>query len=172
MVAGGNDTTTGLLGGIAGLLSDNPGQRDRLIENRELVGPAIEEFLRLTSPVQNLARTVTRDFTLHGVTVPAGRKVLLCYDAANRDPREFGATADRLDAGRQIDKILTFSHGAHHCLGAAVARLQGQVVLEELLTTFPNFEADPTRGAFANGSYVRRFRCLPFTPGERRVTPG
>jgi len=168
MVAGGNDTAAGLLAGTAGLLTDNVGQRARLIDDPGLIGPALEEFLRLTSPVQNLARTVTRDVTLHGVAVPAGRKVLLCYGAANRDPREFGPTAEDLDVGRQIDKILTFSYGAHHCLGAAVARLQGRVVVEQLLATFPGFEADTAGGEYASGSYVRRFRSLPFTPGRRQ----
>jgi len=170
MVAGGNDTATGLLAGTAGLLTDNAGERARLIDDPGLICPALEELLRLTSPVQNLARAVTRDVTLHGVTVPAGRKVLLCYGAANRDPRVFGPTAGILDVGRQVDKILTFSYGAHHCLGAAVARLQGRVVVEELLKTFPNFEAHTTRGEYASGSYVRRFKSLPLTPGKRRAS--
>ena len=92
MVTGGNDTTTGMLGGAVQLLTERPDQRALLLDDPELIGSAVEELLRLTSPVQGLARTTTRDVTLHGVTIPAGRKVLLLYAAANRDPRRYGPT--------------------------------------------------------------------------------
>ncbi|MDL9936134.1 cytochrome P450 [Gordonia sp. ABSL1-1] len=168
MVAGGNDTTTGMLGGSVALLSECPDQRDRLLADTSMIGPAIEEFLRLTSPVQNLARTTTRDVEFDGpagpVTIPAGRKVLLCYAAANRDPRVFGADADRLDVGRNPRNILTFSHGAHHCLGAAAARLQARVALTELLTRFPDFTVDVPGIRWAAGNYVRRPTHVGFRP--------
>lgn len=161
MVAGGNDTTTGLLAGSACLLTERRDQRKRLVADPGLVPNAVEELLRLTSPVQNLARTVTHDVDLHGVRIPAGKKVLLCYAAANRDPREFGPTAETLDVGRKIAKILTFSYGTHYCIGAAAARLQARVVLEELLARFPDFEVDVAGGRYARGSYVRRHETLP-----------
>jgi cytochrome P450 len=112
--------------------------------------------------VQGLARTTTRDVALHGRTLPAGARVLLLYAGGNRDPREFGDDADELDVTRRPRRILTFGHGAHHCLGAAAARLAGRVVLEELLATMPDFTVDPAAGTFAEGHYVRRYATLPF----------
>ena len=153
MVAGGNDTTTGLLGGGLPLLADRPDQRELALRD---VPASVEELLRLTSPVQGLARTTTRDVTVHDVTIPAGRKVLLCYAAANRDPRVFGADADELDVTRQPRQILTFAHGAHHCLGAAAARMMGRVALTEVLTRLPSFTVDHDSIEWAPGSYVRR----------------
>jgi cytochrome P450 len=162
MVTGGNDTITGMLAGSACLLTENPDQRAVLIARPELLPNAIEELLRLTSPVQNLARTATRDVRLHGVTIPAGRKALLCYGSANRDEREFGPGADDLDVERKINKILTFSYGTHYCIGAAAARLQAKVALEELLARCPDFRVDVDSGVYAEGPYVRRHLSLPF----------
>jgi cytochrome P450 len=165
MVAGGNDTTTGLLGGAADLLTQHRDQRAQLLDEPALIADAVEEFLRLTSPVQGLARTATRDVTIGGHLIPAGTKVLLLYAAANRDPRHFGPTAEACDVRRQIDKMLSFSYGAHHCLGAAAARLQARVALEELLATCPDFEVDGAAGRYAPGNFVRRFETLPFAAG-------
>jgi len=162
MVTGGNDTTTGLLSGTAELLTANPDQRHRLLEDPTLIPGAVEELLRLTSPVQGLARTTTREVQIGGATVPAGKKVMLLYGAANRDDREFGPTAEVLDVGRPIDKILSFSYGAHHCLGAAAARLQARVTIEELLTRCPDFAVDIDAAEFAGGHFVRRHTSLPF----------
>ena len=168
MVTGGNDTVTGMLAGSACLLTENREQRARLLADPGLIPSAVEELLRLTSPVQNLARTTTRDVALHGTTIPAGKKVLLCYAAANRDDREFGPTAERLDVERRPSKILTFSYGTHYCVGAAAARLQARVALEELLSRFPDFEVDVAGGRYAGGSYVRRHVSLPWFAGRRR----
>lgn len=162
MVTGGNDTTTGLLGGAAELLTAHRDQRQRLLDDPSLVRPAVDEFLRLTSPVQNLARTTTCDVTLHGVTIPEGDKVVLLYGAANRDEREFGADAEVLDVGRTIDRQLALGYGPHHCLGAAAARLQAGVAIERLLATCPDFEVDAAAGRFAPGAFVRRYESLPF----------
>jgi cytochrome P450 len=163
MVAGGNDTTTGLLGGSAELLSAHLDQRAVLVERPELIGDAVDELLRLTSPVQGLARTTTRDVEVGGRMIPAGRRVLLLYASANRDPREFGDDADQLRVDRRPRQIMSFSYGAHHCLGAAVARLQARVTLEELLARCPQFSVDADAAAFASGHYVRRHQSLPFT---------
>ena len=161
MVAGGNDTTTGLLGVAAQLLTEHPDQRQRLIDDPSAIPVAVEEALRLASPVQGLARTTTRPVELHGVTVPAGRKVLLLYASANRDPREFGPDAEQCDLGRPIRRMMSFGYGAHHCLGAAAARLQARVTLEELFARFPDFSVDVDAGTFAEGNYVRRYASLP-----------
>ena len=165
MVTGGNDTTTGLLGGAAVLLADHPDQRRMLAEDPSLVPAAVEELLRLTSPVQNLARTTTRDVEVNGTTIPEGSKVLLGYGAANRDQREFGDDAEHLDVRRNPARILSFGYGAHHCLGAAAARLQGRVALEEILARCPDYVVDGDAMAYATGNYVRRPLDLAFSPG-------
>jgi cytochrome P450 len=100
---------------------------------------------------------------LHGSAVPAGRKVHLLYGAANHDDREFGPDAESLRVDRPIRRMLAFSSGPHHCLGAAAARLQGRVVLEELLAAAPDFAADPAAGRYAPGPFTRRFDALPFS---------
>lgn len=165
MVAGGNDTTTGLLSAGSELLTAHPEQRDALAADPGLIPEAVEELLRLTSPVQGLARTTTREVDVHGRTIPAGRKVLLLYASANRDPREYGPDAERLDITRRPRHILSFSIGSHHCLGAHAARLQARMVLEELLARHPRYEVDAARGVFAGGSYVRRYQNLPCALG-------
>ncbi len=164
MVTGGNDTSTGLLGGGLELLTAHPEQRDALATDPSRIPAAVEELLRLTAPVQGLARTATVDVELQGVTVPAGRKVLLLYASADRDEREFGPTAEDLDIDRNPRQIVTFGYGAHHCLGAAAARLMGRVALEELLRVCPQFAVDAEAGAFAPGHFVRRYEALPFHP--------
>ena len=153
--------TTGLLGGAVQLLHQRPDQRMLLAQEPELISDAIEEFLRLTSPVQGLARTVTRDVTIAERTIPAGRKVLLLYGSANRDERQFGPDAGELNVTRKPRNIMTFSHGAHHCLGAAAARMQSRVALTELLARCPDFEVDEAGIAWAGGSYVRRPLSVP-----------
>jgi cytochrome P450 len=162
MVTGGNDTTTGLLGGSLELLTRHPDQRALLLEDPGRLVGAIEEFLRLTSPVQGLARTTTRDVTIDGRTIPRGRKVMLLYASANRDPREFGPQAETCDVTRRVRRHMTFSYGPHHCIGAAAARLQARIALEELLSRCPEFVVDADAGRYAPGHFVRRFESLPF----------
>ena len=166
MVTGGNDTTTGMLGGTVQLLHQRPDQRRLLVEQPDLLTEAIDEFLRLTSPVQGLARTTTRDAEVGDTTIPAARKVLLLYGSANRDEREFGQDAAELDVTRRPRNIMTFSHGAHFCLGAAAARMQSRVALTELLSRCPEFTVDESGIVWAGGSYVRRPLSVPFTVGR------
>jgi cytochrome P450 len=165
MVTGGNDTTTGMLGGSVQLLHQRPDQKRLMAEKPDLIPGAVEELLRLTSPVQALARTVTRDVTIGDTTVPAGRRVLLVYGSGNRDERQFGSNAGELDVQRRPRNILTFSHGAHHCLGAAAARMQSRVALTELLSRCPDFAVDEDNIVWAGGSYVRRPLSVPFRVG-------
>jgi cytochrome P450 len=162
MVTGGNDTSTGLLGSGLELLAAAPDQRRLLREHPDLIPGAVEELLRLTSPVQGLARTTTREVAIGEDRIPAGRKVLLLYAAANRDPREFGPVAEDLDVTRAPRSILTFGSGAHFCLGAAAARLMGRVVVEEVLGRCPGYAVDAAAGRFAPGHFVRRYEALPF----------
>jgi cytochrome P450 len=162
LIAGGNDTTTGLLAGAGELLTVYPDQRRRLLDAPSLVPGAVEELLRLTSPVQGLCRVAARDVAIGETTIRSGDRVLLCYGAANRDTREFGPDAEVLEVTRRIDRLLSFSTGAHFCLGAAAARLQGRVVLEELLRECPAFVVDADAGVFADGAFTRRYESLPF----------
>src|ERR1700749_4553743 len=156
MVTGGNDTVTGMLGGSMPLLHERPDQRELLVDNLDGIPDAVDEFLRLTSPAQALARTVTRDVTIGDTTVPAGRRVLLVYGSGNRDERQYGPDAGELDVTRCPRNILTFSHGAHHCLGAAAARMQSRVTLTELLSPCPDFEVVESGIEGAGGGYVGR----------------
>jgi cytochrome P450 len=167
MVTGGNDTTTGMLGGSVQLLHQRPDQRRLLAENPDLIGGSVDEFLRLTSPVQMLGRTVTRDVTIGNTTIPEGRRVMFLYGSGNRDERQYGDDAGELDVTRKPRNILSFSHGAHHCLGAAAARMQSRVALTELMSRIPDFEVDEDAIVWAGGSYVRRPLSVPFTVGRR-----
>ena len=163
MVTGGNDTATGLMSGAAELLTKNPDQQKMLAEDPAKIPNAVEEFLRVTSPVQGLARTTTRDVEIEGTTIPKDRKVLLLYGSANRDEREFGPDAEDCDITRKIRRHVALSYGPHHCIGAAVVRLQSRVAFEELIARCPNFKVDYAAGEFAGGNYVRRYATLPFS---------
>ncbi|MBJ8344946.1 cytochrome P450 [Antrihabitans sp. YC2-6] len=166
MVTGGNDTTTGNLGGAVQLLTTHRDQRRKLIDNPALITDAVEEMLRLTAPVQGLARCTTRDVQIGDTTVPAGRRTLLLYGSANRDERQYGSDAGELDVLRKPRQIMTFSHGNHHCLGAAAARMQARVALEELLARCPDFTVDIDAVVYAEGPYVRRPLSVPFRVNE------
>ncbi len=163
MVTGGNDTTTGLLSGAAELLTRNPDQQALLAEDPKRIPNAVEEFLRLTSPVQGLARMTTRDVVIEGKTIPKDRKVMLLYAAANRDEREFGPDAGECDIRRKIRRHVALSYGPHHCIGAAAVRLQARVAIEELIGRCPDFTVDFAAGTFAGGNYVRRYVSMPFS---------
>jgi cytochrome P450 len=165
MMTGGNDTSTGMLGTGLDLLSQNPDQWQLLVDQPELIPNAVTELLRLSSPVQGLARTTTREVEIHNKLIPPNTKVMLLYASANRDPLHFGPTAGKLDVTRHPGQILTFGHGAHYCLGAAAARLMGRVVLEELTTRCPEFSVDSSRGTFSAGNFVRWYDSLPFDAG-------
>ena len=164
MVTGGNDTITGMLSGSACLLTEHPDQRAKLLADPRLIPNAVEELLRLTSPVQNLARTATRAVELHGVTIPAGKKVLLGYAAANRDEREFGSERGRLRRRAPITKILTLQlrHALlHRCRRGAPAGARRPRGAARPLPGFPASTVEA--GVYARGAYVRRHLSLPWT---------
>ena len=165
MVTGGNDTTTGMLGGAVQLLHQRPDQRRLLVENPTLIADAVDEFLRLTSPAQGLARTVTRDVTIGDTTIPAGRRVLLLYGSANRDERQYGPDAGELDVTRKPRNILTFSHGAHHCLGAAAARMQSRVALDRTTGALPGLRGRRVAASCGPAAATCGARCR-FRSGE------
>ena len=160
LAAAGNETTTRLIGWTGKVLAENPDQRRRLVEDRSLVPSAIEEILRFEAPSPVQARYVTQDVELHGQTVPAGSVILLLTGAANRDDRKF-PDGDRLDIGRKIDHHLSFGYGTHFCLGAALARLEGRVALDEVLKRFPEWEVDLQHAKPAHSSVFRGWESLP-----------
>jgi cytochrome P450 len=161
VTAGGSDTTAALISHAVMLLDGAPDQRRLLHDDPALISSGLVEFLRLESSVQGLARTTTRDVTIHGVTIPAGDKVMMLYGAANRDPREFGDTADRLDLHRSITRHLAFSSGPHFCIGNHLAKLQARVALEELLAAHPQVSVDPAAGTRHESAFVRGWVSLP-----------
>jgi cytochrome P450 len=167
MVAGaGNETATRLIGFTMQLLAQHPDQRRLLVEDPALVPAAIEEILRLESPSPAQARYVQRDVELHGTTVPEGSIMLLLNGAANRDERHW-SEPDRFDVHRDEGAHLSFGYGLHFCLGAALARLEGRVALEEILRRWPAWDVDVDRGRMAHTASVRGWGSLPVRPTER-----
>lgn len=161
VVAGGSDTTASLISHAVTLLGGADAQRQLLLDEPALLPGAILEFLRLESSVQGLARTTTADVEVDGTRIPAGEKVMMLYAAANRDPREFGPTADELDVRRPIPRHLSFSSGPHFCVGSHLARLQARVALEELLVAHPWVSVDPAAGRRHESPFVRGWVSLP-----------
>jgi cytochrome P450 len=158
----GAETTARLLGWSAVLLARHPDQRERLLDDRSLVPNAVEELLRYESPSPIQARWVTRDVELHGRVVPRGSKMALLNAAANRDERHF-PDPDRFDVGRTIDRHLAFGYGTHFCLGAALARLEGRVVLDEVLTRLPAWGVDESQVGFVRTTTVRGPARVPIS---------
>lgn len=160
LAGAGNETTTRLIGWTGKVLSDHPDQLRELARNRDLVPNAIEEVLRFEAPSPVQARYVASDVELHGQIVPKGSAMLLINGSANRDERKF-TDADRFDIHRKIDHHLSFGYGIHFCLGAALARLEGRVALDEVLKRFPFWEVDRDHAVQARTSTVRGWESLP-----------
>jgi cytochrome P450 len=160
IAAAGNETTTRLIGWTGKVLAEHPDQRRDLVEDRSLVPNAIEELLRFEPPSPVQARRVTKDVEHHGHLVPEGGAVLLLNASGNRDERKF-ADPDRFDIRRKIDHHLSFGYGVHFCLGAALARLEGRVALDEVLQRFPEWEVDTDNAVQARTSTVRGWERLP-----------
>jgi cytochrome P450 len=168
MVAGaGNETAARLIGFTMQLLAQHPDQRRLLVEDPSLIPAAIEEILRLESPSPVQARWVQHDVELHGTTVPEGSIMLLLNGAANRDDRHW-RHPDRFDVHRDEGPHLAFGYGLHFCLGAALARLEGRVALEEILQRWPAWEVDLERGRMAHTGSVRGWGSLPLRPERAR----
>ncbi len=161
VIAGaGNETTNRLIGWTGKILGDHPDQRRALAQDPALIPNAIEEILRYESPAPHVARYVSRDVEVQGRTVPQGSILLFLIGSGNRDDRRF-ADGDRFDIRRKIDHHLAFGYGIHFCLGAALARLEGRVALEEVLARFPDWEVDTDNAKLASTSTVRGFETLP-----------
>jgi len=161
VIAGaGNETTTRLIGWAGKVLSDHPDQRRELVADRSLIPNAIEELLRFEPPAPHIARYVARDVEHYGRAVPEGSVMLFLVGAANRDDRRF-SDGDRFDIHREVGQHLTFGYGIHFCLGAALARLEGRVALDEVVQRFPEWEVDLEGARLSPTSTVRGWESLP-----------
>lgn len=159
VVAGaGNETTGRLIGWLAKVLAEHPGQRREVAQDRSLLNRVIDETLRFEPTGPHVARWMARDFEAYGTTVPAGSAMLLLFGAANRDPRRFDEP-DTFDIHRS-NSHLTFGKGMHYCLGANLARLEGRVALDELLNRFPEWDIDHGTARLAPTSTVRGWEEL------------
>jgi cytochrome P450 len=162
LLAAGIETTTNLLSNSLVVLAEHPAVRERVARDRGLLPAAVEEVLRYDSPVPGFFRTLSRDVVLHDVEMPAGAKVLLAYGSANRDDRVF-VHPDRFDIDRTGAPSIAFGHGAHFCLGAALARLEARVTLHELLDRAPVWEVDVAGAERIHSAYARGYVSLPLT---------
>lgn len=160
LFAAGTETVARHLGWAASILDAYPDQRSELVADLSLVPNAIEEILRLEPPSPVNARWTTREVTLHGVTIPAGSRVILITGSAGRDERKF-PNPDTLDIHRKVDLHMTFGYGIHFCLGAALARLEGRIGLEETIKRWPKWTVDRDNTVLLYTSTVRGPLNLP-----------
>jgi cytochrome P450 len=160
LAGAGNETTTRLIGFTGEVLGRHPDQRAELVADRTLIPNAVEELLRYESPSPVQSRYVSRDVEVCGQSVPEGSVMVLLNGSANRDERHF-ADGDRFDIHRDIGRHQAFGYGIHLCLGAALARLEGRVALDEVLTRFPEWEVDYDAARRARTSTVRGWETLP-----------
>lgn len=165
---GGVESTAGLTGTLFKLLAENPEQRAMLLRDPALIPDAVEEALRFATPLQLTARTTSREVTLHGVTIPAGGRVVLVTGAANRDERQF-PNAATFDITRGRVRHVGFGEGIHGCLGAPLARLEARIALEEALPVLGEYELAGPAGFYPSSPNMYVWKHLPVTfTGNRR----
>ncbi len=141
-VIAGHETTTKMVANAIELLSRHPDQQAQVVADPTLVPNAVEEVVRFHNSTQYMHRTLTTDLDIHGRVLGNGQSVLLMIGAANHDDREFGSTAEIFDIHRRPERHLAFGHGAHFCLGAALARAEGLIALEEIHRRLPAYRVD------------------------------
>jgi cytochrome P450 len=156
----GNDTTAKLIGWAGKVLADFPGERELLVAQPGLIPDAVEELLRFEAPGMQNARYAVADVEYEGGVLPAGSALVCIMASANRDERRF-PDPDRFDVRRRPAGIMTFSFGSHFCLGAALARLQGRVAIEEMLLRFPEWTVVEEDAVLEPTSTTRGYKMLP-----------
>jgi cytochrome P450 len=169
MVAG-HDTTASLIGNSLVALFRNPIQLAKLREDLTRLPAALEEFLRFDAPVPHATfRYAAEPVSLAGREIPAGAQVIICMAAANRDPDRF-VNPESLDLDRKVTRHLAFGHGVHHCLGAPLARMEGQIALGSLLGRFPELSlavpSEELHWDHGDGLVLRGLSELPVVPGR------
>lgn len=159
LLAAGHETTTNLIGNGMYALLRHPDQLQLLRREPELIGSAVSELLRYDSPVQWTGRVALEELEIDGIRVPAGQTLALGLGAANRDPVQF-PDPDRLDLRRADNTHLAFSHGIHYCLGAALARLEGEIALSALLARYPELRLVDTPPQWQENFTLRGMKSL------------
>jgi cytochrome P450 len=170
LIVAGHDTTASLIGNSVVALLRNQAQLAQLRADPATIPRAIEEFLRYDAPVPHSTfRYTAAPLTLGGVEIPAGEQVIICLAAANRDADRY-ARPEELDVDRDEARHLAFGHGIHHCLGAPLARLEGNIALESLLRRYPEMSlavpAPDLHWAHGDGLVLRGLSALPVIPGR------
>jgi cytochrome P450 len=160
----GTETLTKLLASAVVLFQRNPSEWKRVVGDTGTIPGAVEETLRYWAPSQFQGRVVTADVTMHGVTVPKGSRVLMLTGSANRDERAY-PDPDRFDITRSSHVALGFGYGVHFCVGAALARLEGCIGIEEFAARFPRYEIDEAKLRRVHMSNVHGFASVPFVAG-------
>jgi cytochrome P450 len=166
LLVAGHETTTNLIGNGTLALLRNPGEVDKLRADlsSEAVKVAVEELLRYEPPVSGVLRIATEDFPYGGTVIPAGHDIIIIIAAANRDPAQF-PDPDRLDIRRTENRHLTFSGGPHFCLGAPLARLEGQIAFAKLFKRFPKLELETEEPEWRETFTLRGLKRLPVRLG-------
>jgi cytochrome P450 len=159
----GNETVARLLGWTALTLAEFPDQRAQIVADPSLIPGAVEELLRFQAPSPIQGRYTTRPVELHGTTIPQHSTIALLTGSAGRDERQWGSDADRYDARRKVDRHLSLGYGAHFCLGAALARLEGRVALAETLARIPEWDVELDRVTYVSTNTVRGPASAPIT---------
>jgi cytochrome P450 len=162
LVTAGHEVITNLIGNAVASLLRWPDERKRLQEDPGLMGTALEEFIRLESPIQSAWRIAREEFEIGGVTVPPGRAVTVLIGAANHDPERF-EDPHRLDVGRVDNRHLGFALGSHYCIGPWLARTEGGAALSRFLERFPDFSGDPAKLRWKPAMGLRGLYELPIS---------
>jgi cytochrome P450 len=163
LAGAGNETTNRLIGWTGKTLADHPDQRRKLVQDPSMIPDAIEEVLRFEGPAPHVSRYVNRDVEHHGQQVTEGSAIMFLLGSANRDERKY-PSGDRFDieANRNVrPRHLAFGWGTHACLGAALARVEGRVALQEILKRFPAWDVDTDEARLSSTSTVRGWETLP-----------
>lgn len=162
LLVGGVETMPKLIAGGARELALAPAQRAALAADPSLARHAVEEMLRHQGVLQHVGRTALVDVAIGGQTVRAGQRIFCLLQSANRDDREF-ESGERFDLQRRPKRHLGFGHGPHHCIGAHLARLEGKLLVEELIRAVPEYEVDEAACERPGSEFQIGYTALPIT---------
>jgi cytochrome P450 len=162
--AAGSETVTKAVANAGVLFHRNPGEWTKLKDDPSKINSAVEEVLRFWAPSQYQGRLSVTETEWHGVTVKAGKPVFIVTGAANHDEREFGPTADVFDIDREQNLAMSLGHGIHTCLGAALARMECAVAIDEIRRRWPDYSVDESRCERVQMSNVAGYSSVPFIP--------